>query len=74
MTLGTLIRTAYGYGPANLDFLTNGGVSPDRQGLQLDNTYGLGRASRPSPGRLHRTEAVRLVMGLRERQSSRSVE
>src|SRR5262245_8491764 len=42
MTLGTLIRTAYGYGPANLDFLTNGAVSPDRQGLQLNNTYGLG--------------------------------
>jgi len=42
MTLGTLIRTAYGYGPANLDFLTNGGVGPGRQGLQLNNVYGLG--------------------------------
>lgn len=42
MTLGTLIRTAYGYGPANLDFLTSGSISPDRQGLQLNNIYGLG--------------------------------
>ncbi len=42
MTLGTLIRTAWGYGPANFDFLTNGSLGPDRRGLQMDNVYGLG--------------------------------
>ncbi len=42
VTLGTLIRTAYGYGPANLDFITNGGVGPGGQSLQIGLTYGLG--------------------------------
>jgi len=35
MTLGTMIRTAYGYGPANLDFVTNGRVAPGKEGLQI---------------------------------------
>jgi len=39
MTLATLIRTAYGYGPADLDFLNPGGRGT---GLGMTNVYGLG--------------------------------
>jgi uncharacterized protein (TIGR03435 family) len=39
MTLATLIRTAYGYGPANLEFLNPGGLG---RGLSFNNVYGLG--------------------------------
>ena len=39
MTLATLIRTAYGYGPAGLEFLQAGGRNP---GLAFNNVYGLG--------------------------------
>jgi uncharacterized protein (TIGR03435 family) len=39
MTLATLIRTAYGYSPARLDFGGRGGRGP---GLGLTNVYGLG--------------------------------
>jgi uncharacterized protein (TIGR03435 family) len=39
LTLATIIRHAYGYGPANLDFLNPGGRGP---GLQLSSVYGLG--------------------------------
>lgn len=39
MTLATLIRTAYGYGPANLEFLNPGGRG---RGLNFNNVYGLG--------------------------------
>jgi len=39
MTLATLVRHAYGYGPADLDFLNAGGRG---RGLQLNNIYGLG--------------------------------
>jgi bla regulator protein BlaR1 len=42
MTLGTLIRTAYGYGPANLEFLTGGGIGPRGERLQIGPSYGLG--------------------------------
>lgn len=40
MTLATIVRTAYGYGPANLDFLSGGrrGRGPN----QLNVVYGLG--------------------------------
>lgn len=41
MTLATLIRTAYGYGPIELDFINAKG-SPDGRGLGFDNVYGLG--------------------------------
>src|SRR5262249_33083617 len=40
MTLATLIRTAYGYGPADLDFLS-GGARRGR-GMSFNNVYGLG--------------------------------
>lgn len=39
LTLATLIRTAYGYGPAQLDFLNPGGRG---RGLAFTNVYGLG--------------------------------
>ena len=39
MTLATLIRTAYGYGPADLEFLQVGGRG---RGLSFNNVYGLG--------------------------------
>jgi bla regulator protein blaR1 len=39
MTLATLIRTAYGYGPADLEFLNPGGRG---RGLAFNNVYGLG--------------------------------
>jgi uncharacterized protein (TIGR03435 family) len=39
LTLATIVRHAYGYGPADLDFLNPGGRGP---GLQLTNVYGLG--------------------------------
>ena len=39
MTLATLIRTAYGYGPAQLDFLNVGGRG---RGMNFNNVYGLG--------------------------------
>ena len=39
MTLATIVRHAYGYGPADLEFLNPGGRNP---GLQLTNVYGLG--------------------------------
>jgi uncharacterized protein (TIGR03435 family) len=39
MTLATLIRTAYGYSPANLDFAGLGGRG---RGMNFDNVYGLG--------------------------------
>jgi len=43
MTLATLVRTAYGYGPAELDFLIGGrGFGPGGEGLGLENVYGLG--------------------------------
>jgi uncharacterized protein (TIGR03435 family) len=42
MTLATLIRTALGYGPMQLDFLTGGGIGPGRRGLAFNNVYGLG--------------------------------
>ena len=41
MTLATLIRTAYGYGPIDLDFMSADG-SPNGRGLAFDNVYGLG--------------------------------
>jgi uncharacterized protein (TIGR03435 family) len=41
MTLATLIRTAYGYGPIDLDFVNANG-SPDGRGLGFGNVYGLG--------------------------------
>jgi uncharacterized protein (TIGR03435 family) len=41
MTLATLIRTAYGYGPIDLDFISADG-SPNGRGLAFDNVYGLG--------------------------------
>jgi uncharacterized protein (TIGR03435 family) len=40
MTVATLIRTAYGYSPANLDFLSGGrGLG---RGMSLNTIYGLG--------------------------------
>lgn len=39
MTLATLIRTAYGYGPVDLEFLQADGRG---RGMQFDNVYGLG--------------------------------
>jgi uncharacterized protein (TIGR03435 family) len=39
MTLATLIRTAYGYGPADLEFLQAGGRG---RGMNFNNVYGLG--------------------------------
>jgi uncharacterized protein (TIGR03435 family) len=39
MTLATVIRHAYGYGPAGLDFLNEGGRG---RGMSLNNVYGLG--------------------------------
>ena len=39
MTLATIIRHAYGYGPVDLDFINPGGRG---RGLQLNNVYGLG--------------------------------
>ena len=39
MTLATMIRTAYGYGPVDLDFLNPGGRG---RGLNFNNVYGLG--------------------------------
>jgi uncharacterized protein (TIGR03435 family) len=39
MTLATIIRHAYGYGPANLDFADGGGRG---RGLDLNMVYGLG--------------------------------
>jgi len=39
ITLATLIRTAYGYGPAQLEFLNPGGRA---RGLGMNNLYGLG--------------------------------
>lgn len=39
MTAATLVRTAYGYGPATLDFLNGGGRG---RGLQIGPVYGLG--------------------------------
>jgi uncharacterized protein (TIGR03435 family) len=39
LTLATIIRHAYGYGPADLDFLNAGGRG---RGLQMTNVYGLG--------------------------------
>jgi uncharacterized protein (TIGR03435 family) len=39
MTLATLIRTAYGYGPAALDFLTEGRGG---RGMSLNAVFGLG--------------------------------
>lgn len=39
MTLATIVRHAYGYGPADLEFLNPGGRNA---GLQLTNVYGLG--------------------------------
>ena len=40
MTPATLIRTAYGYGPAELEFFLNGGLQG--RGLTVGNVYGLG--------------------------------
>jgi uncharacterized protein (TIGR03435 family) len=42
MTLATIIRTAYGYGPMDLDFITGGGFGPGGRGLSLNTVYGLG--------------------------------
>ena len=39
MTLATLIRTAYGYGPVDLDVINAGGRG---RGLGMNNLYGLG--------------------------------
>jgi uncharacterized protein (TIGR03435 family) len=39
LTLATILRHAYGYGPVDLEFLNPGGRGP---GLQLNNIYGLG--------------------------------
>jgi uncharacterized protein (TIGR03435 family) len=39
MTLATLIRTAIGYGPADLEFLNPGGRG---RGMSFNNVYGLG--------------------------------
>ena len=42
MTLATIIRTALGFGPMQLDFLQGGGIGPGRRGLAFNNVYGLG--------------------------------
>jgi uncharacterized protein (TIGR03435 family) len=44
MTLATIIRTAYGYGPVELEFLRpdTRGIGPRGEGLQLESVYGLG--------------------------------
>lgn len=39
LTLATILRHAYGYGPVDLEFLNPGGRG---RGLQLNNIYGLG--------------------------------
>jgi uncharacterized protein (TIGR03435 family) len=39
LTLATIVRHAYGYGPAQLDFLNPGGRG---RGFNLNNVYGLG--------------------------------
>jgi hypothetical protein len=39
MTLATLIRTAYGYGPATTEFINPGGRM---RGMSFNNVYGLG--------------------------------
>jgi uncharacterized protein (TIGR03435 family) len=39
MTMATLVRTAYGYGPIDLDFLEAGRGGP---GIEFSNVYGLG--------------------------------
>src|SRR6185503_10372225 len=39
LTLATIVRHAYGYGPADLDFINAGRRG---RGLQLTNVYGLG--------------------------------
>jgi uncharacterized protein (TIGR03435 family) len=41
LTLATLIRTAYGYGPAELDFMSGGNRGGGR-GMAFNNVYGLG--------------------------------
>jgi uncharacterized protein (TIGR03435 family) len=41
MTIATILRHAYGYGPADLEFLT-GGRSGGGRGLGMNNVYGLG--------------------------------
>jgi uncharacterized protein (TIGR03435 family) len=41
VTLATLIRTAYGYGPMQLEFM-NRGNGPGRPGFTFNNVYGLG--------------------------------
>lgn len=41
MTLATIIRTAYGYSPMDLDFLNGGKIGAGR-GLGFNNVYGLG--------------------------------
>jgi len=56
VTLATLIRTAYGYGPIDLDFINANG-SPDGRGLGFGNVYGLGvedgRRVRGGPDWIH---------------------
>jgi uncharacterized protein (TIGR03435 family) len=45
MTPATLVRTAYGYGPFDLDYLRppgTRGFGPDGRGLSLNGVYGLG--------------------------------
>jgi uncharacterized protein (TIGR03435 family) len=45
MTLATLVRTAYGYGPYDLDALKppgTRGIGPDGRGMSLNGVYGLG--------------------------------
>ena len=42
LTLATLIRTAFGYGPAELDFMNGGRRGGPPRGMKFDNVYGLG--------------------------------
>jgi uncharacterized protein (TIGR03435 family) len=42
MTLATIIRTAYGFGPYEMDYLTQGGIGPGGRGLSTGPVFGLG--------------------------------
>ena len=45
MTLATLVRTAYGYGPIDLDYRKpegSRGMGPDGRGMNVNTAYGLG--------------------------------
>src|SRR5262249_11233420 len=44
MTVATIIRTAYGYGPVGMEFMQPAvrGIGPAGGGLKIDRVYGLG--------------------------------